>query len=54
MGESPPDAMERDYSAGPWQRTGVVGGGPAYSDDNLRGITSIEMEDWNSVVAGLL
>ena len=37
MGESPPDALGRDHSGGPWERTGAVGeGGPAHPDDNFR------------------
>ena len=33
MGESPPDPLGRDHSAGPWQGTGAVGeGGPAHPD----------------------
>ena len=37
MGESPPDPLRGDHSAGPWQRTGAVGeGGPAHPDDTLR------------------
>ena len=38
MGESPPDPLGGDHSAGSWQRTRAVGeGGPAHPDDNLRG-----------------
>ena len=38
MGESPPNPLGGDHSAGPWQRTGAVGeGGPAHPDDTLRG-----------------
>ena len=51
MGESPPDPG--DYSAGPWQRAGAVSeGGPAHPDETVS--TSTEMEDWKSLVAGLL
>ena len=38
MGESPPDPLGGDHSAGPWQRTVAVGeGSPAHPDENLRG-----------------
>ena len=54
MGESPSDPLGGDHSAGPWQRTRAVGeGGPAHPDDP-QGSASTEMEEWKSLVAGLL
>ena len=38
MGETPPDPLGGDHSAGPWQRTVAVGeGSPAHPDDTLGG-----------------
>ena len=54
MGESPPDPLGGDHSAGSWWRIGAVGeGSPAHqvipSEER-----STEMEDWKSLVAGPL
>ena len=39
MGESPPDQLGGDDSAGSWQRTGTVGeGGPAHPNGTLGGV----------------
>ena len=50
MGESPPDPLGGDYSAGPWQRTGAVGeGGSAHPDDTLRGALQLSVR-WRTEV----
>ena len=33
MGAPPPDPMGGDHRTGPWQRTGIVEGGLAHTDD---------------------
>ena len=48
VGESPPDPLGGDHSAGPWQRTGAVGeGGPAHPDDTLRGALQLKWRTGN-------
>ena len=37
IGESSPDPLGGDHSAGTWQRTAVGEGDPAHPDDTLRG-----------------